>query len=101
MRLWNSSSRSMHLIRLLVHSDFGGEFMGAAWKKVCRSNRISHTHSVPYNQHQNGIVERSWRTIGEKLRSVMLRANLGSAKWALLVSAVVYVINRTNRWFTF
>ena len=57
--------------------------------------RVTHRHAVPYSQHQNGVAERSWRTVAEKTRAIMIRAGVGEASWASVMSAVVFVMNRT------
>ena len=50
-------------------------------------------HSAPYHQYQNGLVERSVRTINEGARAMMLRANSPAGDWLLAKQNFVYLRN--------
>ena len=50
-------------------------------------------HSAPYHQYQNGLVERSVRTINEGARASMLRANSPAGDWLLAKQNFAYLRN--------
>ena len=46
-----------------IRSDNGSEFMNKEFKSLLRTKGIKHETSCPYSPHQNGTVERSWRSL--------------------------------------
>jgi hypothetical protein len=51
--------------------------------------------STPYNPNQNGPAERSGRSISERGRALTYEANLPEFLWPELVTAAIYLLNRT------
>jgi transposase InsO family protein len=51
-----------------LHSDNGGEFTSRKFRLYCRRQRIVRTFTGPYAPQQNGIAERSNRTVVEMAR---------------------------------
>ena len=69
-----------------LRSDKGGEFM---------NNRgIKHETSAPYSPHQNGTVKRTWRTLFNMARCLLLEAKLPKNLWTYVVMTSVYIRNR-------
>lgn len=68
-----------------VHSNNGGEYVGM--RPYLQEKGIEHTTSPPYSPGQNGMDERSNRTIVECARTMMEHASPPKAFWA---EAVVY-----------
>ena len=62
----------------------------------CVQEGIKRTFSAPYHQEQNGVAERSWRTIVEKGRALRLGSGLANIHWQDAYATAVYVINRTT-----
>jgi hypothetical protein len=77
-----------------LHSDGGGEFISGALHQLCEKNGILQRWSAPYTSPQNGIAERSWRTILDAARAQVIGANLPKMMWAEAMNNAVYVLNR-------
>ena len=59
-----------------LRSDNGSEFTSKNFKSLLRKNAIKHEMSAPYSPHQNGTVERAWRSLFDMARCLLLEANL-------------------------
>ena len=70
-----------------IRSDNGTEFTGKYFKALLRRNSIRHETSVPYSPHQNGTVERAWRSLFSMARCLLIEASLPKALWAYAVLA--------------
>ena len=55
---------------------------------------IKHEKSAPYSPHQNGTAERSWRTLFEMARSLLLQSKLPKSLWTYAVMAATHIRNR-------
>ena len=58
------------------------------------NNGIKQEFSAPYSPHQNGTVERSWRTIFNMARCLLLDAKLPKIMWTHAIKTAVYIRNR-------
>ncbi len=52
-----------------VHTDNGGEFVNGTLQQFFRESGIYFTQSTPYTPTENSIVERSQRTLFDKVRA--------------------------------
>ena len=77
-----------------LHSDGGGEFMSEEFKSFCKSKGIHQTNSSPRTPEQNGLAERSNRTVLDMARSMRVDAGLDKEMWAMACDTAVYLINR-------
>ena len=77
-----------------IRSDNGTEFTGKYFKALLRRNSIRHETSAPYSPHQNGTVERAWRSLFSMARCLLIEASLPKALWAYAVLASAYIRNR-------
>ena len=77
-----------------VRSDNGGEFTSAEFSSLLVKNQIKHEKSAPYSPHQNGTAERSWRTLFEMARSLLLEAGLPKNLWTYAVMTATHIRNR-------
>jgi hypothetical protein len=77
-----------------LRSDMGGEYLATQFEDWCKDQGIHHTTSGPHAPQQNGVAERSWRTVTEMTRCLRLDAGLGKEHWAELMNTAVYLINR-------
>ena len=77
-----------------IRSDNGGEFIGQQWAPVLTRLGIQRQLTSPYSPHQNGVVERLNRTIGESTRAMLHYAGLPERFWTLACQAAVYINNR-------
>ena len=51
-----------------MRTDNGGELIGQEYDQVVIKNKIKHEPSCPHSPHQNGTVERGWRTMFDMAR---------------------------------
>lgn len=77
-----------------LHSDNGGEFISRAFKRYCKRRGILHTYTGPRAPQQNGVAERSNRTVVEMARCLRLESGLDKEFWAEACKTSVYVLNR-------
>jgi hypothetical protein len=77
-----------------LRSDNGGEYSGNDFKKFLTEKGIRHETSAANTPAQNGVAERSNRTLLDAARSILLASNLPSTLWAEAVGYVVYIRNR-------
>jgi transposase InsO family protein len=77
-----------------IRSDNGGEFIGKEWTPLLVRLGIQRHRTSPYTSHQNGIVERLNRTIGDSTRAMLHSAGLPDRFWPLACQAAVYINNR-------
>ena len=77
-----------------LRSDNGTEFTGEEFESVLRRNCIKHEFSAPSSPHQNGTVERSWRTVFETARCLLIEADLPKSLWPYAAKYAVYARNR-------
>jgi len=55
---------------------------------------IKHEKSAPYSPHQNGTVERSWRSLFDMARCLLIESQLPKELWTYAVSVAAYTRNR-------
>jgi hypothetical protein len=56
---------------------------------------VKHETSAPYSPDQNGIAERINRTLFNKVRALLIQANLAKKYWGEALLSAVYLYNRT------
>jgi hypothetical protein len=71
------------------------EYDNSDFQTLLKADGISYEPSAPYTQHQNGVSERSIRTVVEKARSMLLGASLPQRFWAEAINTAVYLRNRS------
>ena len=77
-----------------VRCDEGGEFTSQNFKTLLTNNHIKQEFSAPYSPHQNGTAERSWRTIFDMSRCLILEAKLPKTLWPYAVMTSAHIRNR-------
>jgi hypothetical protein len=77
-----------------IRSDNGKELIGGEWNPLLTQLGIQRQRTSPYTPHQNGIVERHNRTIGECTRAMLHAAGLPERFWPFACQAAVYLHNR-------
>lgn len=78
-----------------IHSDRGSEFVGGKLSDWLIEQGIRWTGSAAHAHQQNGLIERTNRTIFEALRASHIHANLPSKVWATTLVATVDALNST------
>lgn len=77
-----------------LHSDNGGEFISRDFKKYCKRKGVLRTYTDPRAPQQNGVAERSNRTVIEMARCLRLESGLDKGLWAEACKTAVYILNR-------
>lgn len=75
-----------------VRTDNGREFLGN-FSKYLEQKGIVHQTTTPYNHQSNGNVERSIRTISDKIRVLLTGACMPHRYWPLALRTAVFIYN--------
>ena len=78
---------------ITVYSDMG-EFHSNAVVAYCQSKGILHGTTCAYSPENNGLIERTWRTITEASIAMLLTANLSEPYWEEARRAAGFIRNR-------
>ena len=78
-----------------VRSDRGGEYVNKALKDFYKRKGIDQQLTAPWNPQQNGAAERLNRTLMEKVRAMLLEAELPRELWAEAVNTANFIRNRS------
>ena len=79
-----------------IRSDQGGEFISEAFESLLIRNKIKHERSCPHSPHQNGTVERSWRSLFEMARCLLIQSGLPKSMWTYALMTAMYIRNRCH-----
>lgn len=77
-----------------LKSDNGGEFTSSEFETMLLDHDINHQTTTPHTPHQNGIAERTNRTVFEAAASCLHASNLSVQFWTYAVRQVVHTMNR-------
>ena len=77
-----------------LRSDQGTEFTSNSFTTLLVENKIKHELSAPYSPHQNGTVERCWRSLFEMARCLLIESGLPKFLWTYAAMASAYTRNR-------
>lgn len=88
----NQTNRRIKVFR----SDNGTEYCNGRFQALFSKCGIIQQTSTPYTPQQNGLAERTIRTITEKARCFLFDAGFGKEFWGEAVNAATYVKNRTS-----
>lgn len=80
----------------VIRSDNGGEYVSKSIKRFFESKGIRHQTTAPRTPEQNGVAERSNRTIIEIARCMLIESKLSKEFWAEAVATAVYLKNRAG-----
>jgi len=79
----------------VVRSGNGGEYTSNSFEQYLNELGIDHQTTVPYTSQQNGVAERTNRTIVERTIALMHSEQLPLGLWAEVMDTVVYLKNRS------
>ena len=71
-----------------------GEFHSNAVIAYCQEKGIIHRTTCPYSPENNGLIERTWRTISESSIALLLTAHLTEPYWEEARRTAGYIRNR-------
>ncbi|KAF0708817.1 hypothetical protein AaE_013080 [Aphanomyces astaci] len=77
-----------------LRTDGGSEYASNDFRDWLKGQGIHHERSQPDNQWQNGIAERSHRTVMEMAMSMMARSGLARRWWGEAVNTAIFIQNR-------
>ena len=77
-----------------VKSDQGGEFISKEFSSLLVENKIKHEKTAPYSPQQNGKAERTWRSLFETSRCLLLQSGLPKTLWTYATMTAAYIRNR-------
>ena len=77
-----------------LRSDNGTEYTSESFESLMINNQIRHEFSSPYSPHQNGTAERSFRTLFDMARCLIIEANLPKTWWPHALQTSAYIRNR-------
>lgn len=89
----NKVENELELNIKFFRSDNGTEFVNKNFMEYFVKHGITHQKSAPYSPQQNGLAERMNRTIIEKVRCMLMDADITKQFWAEAVYAAVDIIN--------
>ncbi|MBW0535766.1 hypothetical protein O181_075481 [Austropuccinia psidii MF-1] len=77
-----------------IQTDNGTEFKNAALNDFLLKQGIIHEYLMPYEHHQNGIIEQTNWTISEMARTCLLAAQLPAFLWPWAFRHYIWIFNR-------
>ena len=77
-----------------VRSDNGTEFTSQGFQNLLIKHCIKHEKSAPYSPHQNGTVERNWRSLFDMARCMLIHSKLPKTFWTYALMTSAYIRNR-------
>ena len=77
-----------------LRSDNGSEFISKEFEALLVNHGIRHEKSAPHSPHQNGTAERSWPSLFEMGRCLLIEAKLPKYLWTYAVLTASYICNR-------
>lgn len=77
-----------------LRTDNGLEFLSENFQKFCRENGIKRHRTVPATPQQNGVAEKMYRTILERLRCMLFESGLQKKFWEEVAATTAYLINK-------
>ena len=79
-----------------IRTDCGKEWLNKALSKFATKKGIQWEPTAPYSQNQDGVAERSNRTIVSRGRTMLLAApGLPKALWGEAIATSIYLTNRS------
>lgn len=84
-----------HRFPFRIHTDRGSEFINGTLNDFLVDKGIRWTASSAQAHQQNGLIERTNRTIFESLRASHIHANIPAKVWATTIIATVDTLNNT------
>lgn len=81
----------------VIRSDNGTEYVNKQFEKFCEDHGIIHQKTVPYTPQLNGVAERMNRTILDRIRCMLIDADLDQEFWAEALNTATVIMNLIPR----
>ena len=78
-----------------LRNDKGGEYMSEEFNAFCAEHGIERQHSVRNRPQQNGVAERTNRTLADGVTAMLAESGLPQTFWGEAVLSLVHVLNRS------
>lgn len=79
-----------------IRSDNSTEFTAMSYHALLNKNRIRHETSAPYSPHQNRTAERSWRTLFDMGRCMIIESAFPKELWTYVIRTAAVVRNTVD-----
>lgn len=79
----------------IVRSDNGTEYCNQELTDYFKEKGIKHQLTIPYTPQQNGLAERTQKTIMNKVRCMLQDSGCERRMWAEAANTAAYIINRS------
>ena len=77
-----------------LHGDGAKEIISSSeMQDICLQRSIEQTTSAPYTQAQNRVAERSWRSVIECARTMMIETKMNKQLWPYAMRAATQLLN--------
>ena len=91
LRFVASHGYTVHYMRM----DNDAVFTGTSFQRYLENEHIIGEFTAPYSPFQNGLQERTWRTLSEAAFCMVQQAGLKMIYWEFAVLTAAYIYNRT------
>ena len=81
----------------VLRLDNDSVFRSAEFIAICEQHRIRREYSAPYSQFQNGLQERTWRTLASSAFCMIAHAGLTLDFWEYAMCTAWYLFERSIR----
>lgn len=78
-----------------LRSDNGTEYINKMFDDLAHRSGLEYQYSIAHRQQQNGVSERSMRTLKEMCRAMLIQAKLSSSYWPFGILSATYFRNRS------
>ena len=84
----------------IIRADNAKEFTDGRFAHICLQKGISQEFSAPYTPQQNGVAERSWRTLISMVRCMLKHSHIPKTLWPFAVKHAEHILNCMPRAYT-